>query len=148
MVGISEDFFITRGNHEAEDINRVYGFKNEVLKKYDTDIFKQFQRVFEWLPLAHCVNQTVLIMHGGVPCGPSPSYSGPIKSDPDNGTHEKDGADVSLDVVLDNTVTLDDIRALRRGCQVPKKGLMCDLLWADPQVSCRTGHVTSVVSEI
>ena len=31
--------------------------------------------------------------------------------------------------------TLDDIRDLRRGCQVPREGLMCDLLWADPQVS-------------
>ena len=36
----------------------------------------------------------------------------------------------------ENIPTLDDIRDLRRGCQVPREGLMCDLLWADPQVSC------------
>jgi len=30
--------------------------------------------------------------------------------------------------------SLDDIRQIRRGCQVPREGLMCDLLWADPQV--------------
>ena len=35
----------------------------------------------------------------------------------------------------ENIPTLDDIRELRRGCQVPREGLMCDLLWADPQVS-------------
>ena len=35
----------------------------------------------------------------------------------------------------ENIPTLDDIRDLRRGCQVPREGLMCDLLWADPQVS-------------
>ena len=32
------------------------------------------------------------------------------------------------------SVTLEDIRGLRRGCPVPKQGLMCDLLWADPRV--------------
>ena len=34
----------------------------------------------------------------------------------------------------DSVVTLDGIRELRRGCPVPREGLMCDLLWADPQV--------------
>ena len=34
----------------------------------------------------------------------------------------------------ESVVTLDGIRELRRGCPVPREGLMCDLLWADPQV--------------
>jgi serine/threonine-protein phosphatase 5 len=30
-------------------------------------------------------------------------------------------------------VTLDQIRAIDRNCQPPDKGLMCELLWSDPQ---------------
>ena len=30
-------------------------------------------------------------------------------------------------------VTLDDVRALDRNRQPPDQGLMCDLLWSDPQ---------------
>ncbi len=30
-------------------------------------------------------------------------------------------------------VTLDDIRSLRRDRQPPEEGVMCDLLWSDPQ---------------
>jgi hypothetical protein len=60
------------------------------------------QEVFSWLPVAHCINESVLVMHGGLSC--------------------RDG------------VTLDDIRDLRRGGQPDREGLMCDLLWSDPQV--------------
>ena len=59
---------MARGNHEAEEVNRVYGFENEVLDKYDSKIFRMFQNVFDWLPVTHCVNQAVLVMHGGLPC--------------------------------------------------------------------------------
>jgi serine/threonine-protein phosphatase 5 len=30
-------------------------------------------------------------------------------------------------------VTLDDIRSINRNMQPPDKGLMCDLMWSDPQ---------------
>ncbi|KAJ8604320.1 hypothetical protein CTAYLR_002573 [Chrysophaeum taylorii] len=33
----------------------------------------------------------------------------------------------------DDDVTLDDIRAIDRECEPPDSGLMCDLLWSDPQ---------------
>ena len=36
-------------------------------------------------------------------------------------------------------VTLDDIRALDRNRQPPDQGLMCDLLWSDPQPQVTTG---------
>ena len=31
-------------------------------------------------------------------------------------------------------VTLDDIRAVNRYRQPPEEGIMCDLLWSDPQM--------------
>ena len=35
-------------------------------------------------------------------------------------------------------VTLDNIRVLDRNRQPPDQGLMCDLLWSDPQPQVRT----------
>ena len=32
-------------------------------------------------------------------------------------------------------VTLDDVRAVDRGREPPDAGLMCDLLWSDPQAA-------------
>ena len=74
----------------------------EVLDKYDRKMFSAIQEVFNWLPISHLVNGSVLVMHGGLSC--------------------EDG------------VTLQDIRDIKRGCQPERTGLMCDLLWSDPQV--------------
>ena len=51
-----------------------------------------------------------------------------------NGSSNTEAASNLLQCDEDSVVTLDGIRELRRGCPVPREGLMCDLLWADPQV--------------
>ncbi len=61
-----QHFHLGRGNHESEDVNRLYGFQNEVFDKYDQKTFALIQDVFNWLPLAHRVNESVLVMHGGL----------------------------------------------------------------------------------
>ena len=61
-----EAIHLNRGNHECEDVNRYYGFQAEVLDKYDVRTFRAAQVAFDWLPLAHCVNNSVLVMHGGL----------------------------------------------------------------------------------
>ncbi|XP_059099282.1 serine/threonine-protein phosphatase 5-like [Tigriopus californicus] len=94
-------FYVNRGNHECEEVNRAYGFQNEVLDKYEPKMFRAFQDAFSWLPVAHCINTAVLVMHGGL--------------------------------FSNDDVTLDDIRAIERGCQPERDSLMCDLLWSDPQ---------------
>ncbi len=38
-----DDFHLVRGNHETEEINKLYGFHNEVLDKYDAQMFDLFQ---------------------------------------------------------------------------------------------------------
>lgn len=35
-------FFVLRGNHEAEEINRFYGFHEEVVSRYDVDLWNDF----------------------------------------------------------------------------------------------------------
>ncbi|KAL4702772.1 hypothetical protein ACJJTC_002312 [Scirpophaga incertulas] len=59
-------FYMSRGNHETRDMNRMYGFMGEVTSKYTTQMADLFTEVYNWLPLAHCINGRVLVMHGGL----------------------------------------------------------------------------------
>ncbi|XP_017768496.1 PREDICTED: serine/threonine-protein phosphatase 5 [Nicrophorus vespilloides] len=94
-------FFMSRGNHESAMMNHLYGFEGEVKAKYTTHMAELFTEVYNWLPLAHCLNNRVVVMHGGL---------------------------FSRD-----DVTLDEIRSIDRNRQPPDEGLMCELLWSDPQ---------------
>ena len=58
--------YLNRGNHENPDMNKMYGFEGEVLAKYCADTFIVFKNVFYALPLAHCLNKKVLVLHGGL----------------------------------------------------------------------------------
>nr|CAG4640747.1 EOG090X03S1 [Eulimnadia texana] len=94
-------FFMARGNHESQTMNQMYGFEGEVKAKYSAQMAELFTEVYNWLPLAHCLNNRVLVMHGGL--------------------------------FAKDEVTLDDIRRVDRNRQPPEEGIMCDLLWSDPQ---------------
>ena len=59
-------FFMSRGNHEAKALNRIYGFEGEVKKKYDGKMYDLFSNMFCYLPLAHCINRKALVLHGGL----------------------------------------------------------------------------------
>ncbi|KAL1723979.1 Metallo-dependent phosphatase-like protein [Schizophyllum commune] len=112
--------FINRGNHEAKDMNRSYGFEGEAKTKHGEQSYKLFAHVFTTLPLATLICASK----------PPPSAGKAILS-PDGkkryfvvhgGLFSKDG------------VTLEDIRKLDRiGKQPGTEGLMCELLWTDPQ---------------
>ncbi|XP_015119779.1 serine/threonine-protein phosphatase 5 [Diachasma alloeum] len=94
-------FFMSRGNHESAIMNHMYGFDGEVKAKYTAQMAQLFTEVYNWLPLAHCLNNRVIVMHGGL-------FS------------------------RDN-VTLKEIREIDRNRQPPDEGVMCELLWSDPQ---------------
>lgn len=101
---------MTRGNHEAKQVNHIYGFKGEVEAKYkDNGVYEAFSEFFCGLPLAYVINKKVMVCHGGLP-----SWNG---------------------------VTLKEIRDIYRFVEPPEKGLMCDLLWADPAIV--PGHTPS-----
>ncbi|KAL0956377.1 hypothetical protein HGRIS_002524 [Hohenbuehelia grisea] len=113
--------YINRGNHEAKEMNRTYGFEGEAKHKHGEQSYKLFAHVFTALPLSTLVCATkppktknpkaivtpegfkrYFVVHGGL--------------------FSKDG------------VTLDDIRKIDRlGRQPGQEGLMCELLWTDPQ---------------
>ncbi|EJD02809.1 protein phosphatase 5 [Fomitiporia mediterranea MF3/22] len=116
--------FINRGNHETKDMNRQYGFEGEAKHKHGEQTYKLFTHVFTALPLATLINATR-------PPVPDPKSSRkPILSEAGlkryfvvhGGLFSKDG------------VTLDEIRKIPRvGKQPGQEGLMCELLWTDPQ---------------
>ncbi|KAJ1355063.1 hypothetical protein KIN20_012326 [Parelaphostrongylus tenuis] len=61
---------ILRGNHECKGINRVYGFYDELLDRFEKEEAKRlwlgFNEVFAWMPLAGLVGKKILCMHGGI----------------------------------------------------------------------------------
>jgi serine/threonine-protein phosphatase 5 len=97
------NFFLNRGNHETDDMNRVYGFEGECKAKYNEKTFKLFSESFSALPLATLIGKKYLTLHGG------------LFSD-DNTT-------------LDDIRKLD--RHIQR--QPGQAGLMMEMLWTDPQ---------------
>lgn len=59
---------MTRGNHEAKQVNHIYGFKGEVEAKYkDPAVYESFSQLFCALPLAYVINKKVMVCHGGLP---------------------------------------------------------------------------------
>lgn len=94
-------FFLSRGNHETIDMNRVYGFEGEVKTKYTDATFRAFTEIFNNVPLCNLIQKRVLVLHGGL--------------------FSKDD------------VSLDDLRNIDRRRQPGSEGLMCELLWSDPQ---------------
>ena len=61
-----QSFFMSRGNHEGQAMNRVYGFEGEVKAKYDDKIVALFAEVFNALPTGHIINKKVFVTHGGL----------------------------------------------------------------------------------
>lgn len=116
-------FFLNRGNHETDDMNRVYGFEGECKAKYnerygsisnfhkssliltELRVFKLFSESFSALPLATLIGAKYLVLHGGL--------------------------------FSDDNVTLDDIRKVDRHAQRQpgQAGLMMEMLWTDPQTA-------------
>ncbi len=54
------------GNHESATMNQMYGFEGEVKSKYSSKMAELFTEVFNWLPLAHCIEGKVFVTHGGI----------------------------------------------------------------------------------
>lgn len=99
-IRFPEHVWLLRGNHECASINRIYGFFDEVKRKFSIKLWKTFVDAFNCMPIAALVGKRILCMHGGL----SPEL-----------------------------VSLDKIRAIERPCTVPDFGILCDILWSDPE---------------
>jgi len=61
-----ENFFLLRGNHESEIVNRLYGFYDECKRRYNIKIWKMFTELFNWFPVAAIVEDRIFCVHGGL----------------------------------------------------------------------------------
>lgn len=93
------NFFLLRGNHESANINRMYGFYDEVIRFGSDSVWKMFNSVFNCMPIAAVIDDKIFCVHGGL----SPYLR-----------------------------SIDDIRNIKRPTSIPQNGLLCDLVWSDP----------------
>ena len=61
-----ENVFLIRGNHEFGDINKAYGFREQILGIYNKELYEKFNEVFTYLPLAVLLNSDTFCVHGGI----------------------------------------------------------------------------------
>ena len=57
---------LLRGNHESRNMTESFTFREEVLDRYDVEVYEQFMEVFDALPIAALVAKKYLAMHGGI----------------------------------------------------------------------------------
>jgi serine/threonine-protein phosphatase PP1 catalytic subunit len=103
-VRYPENIFLLRGNHECASISHEYGFFEECKAKYPR------QGVKLWKMVVACFN--VLPVSA-------------IISDKIFCTHGG---------LSPHLKSMDQIKQLARPTDIPDKGLLCDLMWADPAV--------------
>lgn len=61
-----EGVFLLRGNHECQNISRIYGFWDECKRRYSIKLWKEFINLFNHLPIAALIEDRILCMHGGL----------------------------------------------------------------------------------
>ena len=98
-------FFLNRGNHETDDMNKTYGFEGECKAKYSEKVFRLFSESFSALPLATLIGKKFFVLHGGL-------FS-----------NDK--------ISLDDVRKLNRHQQRQPGQQ----GLMMEMLWTDPQTA-------------
>ncbi|CAN1831936.1 Serine/threonine-protein phosphatase BSL3 [Linum perenne] len=57
---------LIRGNHEAADINALFGFRIECGERDGIWVWHRINRLFNWLPLAALIEKKIICMHGGI----------------------------------------------------------------------------------
>uniref|UniRef100_A0A0K0DRP8 Serine/threonine-protein phosphatase n=1 Tax=Angiostrongylus cantonensis TaxID=6313 RepID=A0A0K0DRP8_ANGCA len=66
-VKFPENFLLLRGNHETTIVNRIYGFYEDIVRRFGTPrLFNAFQEVFAMMPLSAVISDRILCMHGGL----------------------------------------------------------------------------------
>jgi serine/threonine-protein phosphatase PP1 catalytic subunit len=94
--------YLLRGNHECSSITKIYGFYDEVKRRYNLPLWRAFCNMFNHLPICAVIDERILCMHGGL----------------------------SIDLINKGLSYINT--RIERPLEIPDSGMMCDLLWSDP----------------
>jgi serine/threonine-protein phosphatase 5 len=103
--------YILRGNHETRHCTTIYGFREEILSKYDEEVYEKFIELFETLPIAAVIEDEVFVAHGGI-------------------AHED---------LVNMTIASIDSEVNRFVADVGRRDVLSSLLWSDPKEAGLTG---------
>ena len=59
-------FIMLRGNHESRNMTESFTFREEVISKFDNEVYDAFMELFDALPISCVVDDKYLAMHGGI----------------------------------------------------------------------------------
>ncbi|XP_057474955.1 serine/threonine-protein phosphatase BSL3 isoform X2 [Actinidia eriantha] len=119
-VEYPQNVHLIRGNHEAADINALFGFRIECIERMgERDgiwAWHRINRLFNWLPLAALIEKKILCMHGGI--GRSINHVEQIESLQRPITMEA-GSIVLMDLLWSDPTENDSVEGLRPNARGP-----------------------------
>ncbi|KAK4492295.1 hypothetical protein RD792_003098 [Penstemon davidsonii] len=111
---------LIRGNHEAADINALFGFRIECIERMgERDgiwTWHRINRLFNWLPLAALIEKKIICMHGGI--GRSINHVEQIENIQRPITMEA-GSIVLMDLLWSDPTENDSVEGLRPNARGP-----------------------------
>ncbi|GLT77719.1 hypothetical protein SLA2020_492810 [Shorea laevis] len=111
---------LIRGNHEAADINALFGFRIECIERMgERDgiwAWHRINRLFNWLPLAALIEKKIICMHGGI--GRSINHVEQIETIQRPITMEA-GSIVLMDLLWSDPTENDSVEGLRPNARGP-----------------------------
>ncbi|KAL3518652.1 hypothetical protein ACH5RR_021241 [Cinchona calisaya] len=119
-VEYPDNVHLIRGNHEAADINALFGFRIECIERMgERDgiwAWHRINRLFNWLPLAALIEKKIICMHGGI--GRSINHVEQIESIQRPITMEA-GSIVLMDLLWSDPTENDSVEGLRPNARGP-----------------------------
>lgn len=65
-INFPKKFILLRGNHESRNMTDSFTFREEVVSRFDAEVYDAFMELFDSLPIACVVDEKYLAMHGGI----------------------------------------------------------------------------------
>ena len=65
-INYPKKFILLRGNHESRNMTESFTFREEVISRFDDEVYESFMTLFDSLPISCVVDDKYLAMHGGI----------------------------------------------------------------------------------